>query len=43
MTAEFHDFAEHSMSAHGTPEQIRNNLGHPVIDGDGHIVEYGPT
>jgi predicted TIM-barrel fold metal-dependent hydrolase len=43
MTAEFHDFAEHSMSAHGTPEQIRNNLGHPVIDGDGHWVEYTPV
>jgi hypothetical protein len=23
--------------------EIRARLGHPVIDGDGHIVEYGPT
>ena len=31
------------MSAHGTPEQIRKNLSHPVIDGDGHWIEYTPV
>ena len=31
------------MSAHQTPEQIRKNLKHPVIDGDGHWVEYTPV
>ena len=31
------------MSAHGTPEQIRKKLSHPVIDGDGHWIEYGPV
>lgn len=31
------------MSAHQTPEQIRKNLSHPVIDGDGHWVEYTPV
>ena len=31
------------MSAHGTPEQIRANLSHPVIDGDGHWIEYTPV
>jgi predicted TIM-barrel fold metal-dependent hydrolase len=31
------------MSAHGTPEQIRKSLKHPVIDGDGHWVEYTPV
>jgi predicted TIM-barrel fold metal-dependent hydrolase len=28
---------------HQTSAEIRAKLGHPVIDGDGHIVEYGPT
>src|SRR5262245_60936493 len=32
-----------SMSAHRTPEEIRKGLTHPVIDGDGHWVEYGPV
>ena len=32
------------MSAHHhTPEDIRKNLDHPVIDGDGHWVEYTPV
>ena len=31
------------MSAHHTPEQIRKGLTHPVIDGDGHWVEYAPV
>src|SRR5437660_12848937 len=31
------------MSAHHTPEEIRKDLTHPVIDGDGHWVEYTPV
>ena len=31
------------MSAHRTPEEIRKHLKHPVIDGDGHWVEYPPV
>ena len=31
------------MSAHRTPEQIRAQLDHPVIDGDGHWVEFDPV
>src|SRR5262245_41322225 len=31
------------MSAHRTPEQIRAHLDHPVIDGDGHWVEFDPV
>ena len=31
------------MSAHRTPEEIRRNLKHPVVDGDGHWVEYTPV
>ena len=31
------------MSAHATPEAIHAKLGHPVIDGDGHWVEYTPV
>ena len=31
------------MSAHHTPEEIRKDLTHPVIDGDGHWVEYAPV
>src|ERR1700733_5905298 len=29
--------------AHQTPAQIRAGLKHPVIDGDGHWVEYDPV
>ena len=31
------------MSAHQTPEEIRKSLTHPVVDGDGHWVEYDPV
>ena len=31
------------MSAHQTPEEIRKSLTHPVVDGDGHWVEYAPV
>src|SRR5262245_20220896 len=31
------------MSAHRKPEEIRKNLKHPVIDADGHWVEYTPV
>src|SRR5262245_12743414 len=31
------------MSAHHSPEEIRKGLTHPVIDGDGHWVEYTPV
>ena len=25
------------------PEQVRSRLNHPIIDGDGHWIEYGPV
>src|ERR1700693_510124 len=31
------------MSSHDTPEEIRKGLTHPVVDGDGHWVEYTPV
>src|SRR6201984_143444 len=33
------------MSAHKNwqPEKVRAGLDHPVIDGDGHWIEYGPV
>src|SRR5579859_5593152 len=31
------------MSSHQSPAEIRKNLKHPVIDGDGHWVEYTPV
>src|SRR5690349_21487112 len=31
------------MSGHQSPEQIRKSLKHPIIDGDGHWVEYTPV
>ncbi|MBV9825289.1 MAG: amidohydrolase [Alphaproteobacteria bacterium] len=33
------------MSGHGkhTPEQIRAKVNHPIVDGDGHWVEYDPV
>src|SRR5215475_14858742 len=31
------------MRSHHTPEEIRKGLSHPVIDGDGHWVEYAPV
>jgi len=30
------------MSSHQSPQEIRKGLKHPVIDGDGHWVEYQP-
>ena len=45
-----HDFSgtttrRNVMSGHGqyTPTEIRAKLNHPVIDGDGHWVEYDPV
>jgi predicted TIM-barrel fold metal-dependent hydrolase len=37
--------AEEIMSGHAhlTPAQIRAKLNHPIIDGDGHWVEYDPV
>src|ERR1700704_3691679 len=36
---------EESMSAHGDyqPEETRKKISHPVIDGDGHWIEYTPV
>jgi len=31
------------MSSHASPAEIRAKLKHPVIDGDGHWVEYDPV
>src|SRR6266566_746847 len=31
------------MSAHKSPEQVRSQLKHPVVDGDGHWLEYAPV
>src|SRR3954463_10885300 len=31
------------MSSHATPSEIHARLKHPVIDGDGHWVEYDPV
>jgi len=31
------------MSAHTTPEQVRSKIDHPIVDGDGHWVEYDPV
>jgi predicted TIM-barrel fold metal-dependent hydrolase len=36
-------FKENRMSAHASPEQVHAKLGHPVIDGDGHWIEYAPV
>jgi predicted TIM-barrel fold metal-dependent hydrolase len=32
-----------SANGHPTPAQIRSRLSHPVIDADGHWLEYGPV
>ena len=32
-----------SHGGHPTPDQIRSRLDHPVIDGDGHWVEFDPV
>ncbi|MGH8663634.1 MAG: amidohydrolase family protein [Burkholderiales bacterium] len=31
------------MSTHRTPQEIRKSLTHPVVDGDGHWIEYPPV
>jgi hypothetical protein len=31
------------MSAHLSPEEVRARIDHPVIDADGHWLEYGPV
>ena len=31
------------MSSHQSSKEIRAGLGHPVIDSDGHYVEFGPS
>ncbi|HEV2335295.1 MAG TPA: amidohydrolase family protein [Stellaceae bacterium] len=31
------------MSAHHSPAEIRSRVGHPIIDADGHWVEYDPV
>src|SRR6516164_11119238 len=36
-------FPEPTMSAHMTPEQVRSKIDHPIVDGDGHWVEYDPV
>src|SRR5712671_1475617 len=37
------NFPEKIMSAHMTPEQVRSKIDHPIVDGDGHWVEYDPV
>ena len=32
-----------SANGHPTPSQIRSKLNHPVVDADGHWLEYGPV
>src|SRR5260370_7276241 len=34
---------EASMSSHRSPAEVRSSLKHPIIDGDGHWVEYNPV
>src|SRR5258705_8998947 len=31
------------VSAHLSPAQIKSRLDHPIIDADGHWIEYGPV
>src|SRR5512143_815225 len=31
------------MSSHRSPAEVRSSLKHPIIDGDGHWVEYDPV
>ena len=31
------------MSSHRSPAEIRSGLDHPIVDGDGHWVEYTPV
>ena len=32
-----------SGNGHKTPTQIRSKLNHPIVDADGHWLEYGPV
>src|SRR6266853_5166853 len=36
-------FRENIMSAHASPQEIHGMLSHPIIDGDGHWIEYTPV
>ena len=31
------------MSSHRSPSEVRARLKHPIIDADGHWVEYNPV
>ena len=31
------------MSSHRSPAEVRSSVKHPIIDGDGHWVEYNPV
>ena len=31
------------MSSHRSPSEVRSSLKHPIIDADGHWIEYGPV
>ena len=31
------------MSSHRSPADIRSGLKHPIIDADGHWIEYSPV
>jgi predicted TIM-barrel fold metal-dependent hydrolase len=34
---------EAGMSSHRSPAEVRSSVKHPIIDGDGHWVEYNPV
>src|SRR5579875_408109 len=36
-------FRRRRMSAHASPAEIRSRLNHPIIDADGHWIEYTPV
>src|SRR6516164_3751175 len=36
-------FSEQTISPQITPEQVRSKIDHPIVDGDGHWVEYDPV
>ena len=31
------------MSSHRSPAEVRSSVKHPIIDADGHRIEYGPV
>src|SRR5260370_35970842 len=35
--------SEASMSSHRSPSEVRASLKHPIIDADGHWIEYNPV